>query len=114
MKLSAFTADNAQDAVRLVQENLGPEAVIMSVRKLPASGFARLLHRPGQIEVTAGVPEKPRHAVPPGVEAYVPFGEDDRRVRCRLPRRRARPIAGAALPGWNPWACCRNSPTGWN
>jgi len=76
MKLSAFTADNAQDAVRLVQENLGPEAVIMSVRKLPASGFARLLQRPGQIEVTAGVPEAPRHVLPQGVEAYVPFGED--------------------------------------
>jgi flagellar biosynthesis protein FlhF len=77
MKLSAFTAENANDAVRLVQENLGPEAVITSVRKLPANGFARLLHRPGQIEVLAGVPDKPRHIVPPGMDAYVPFGEID-------------------------------------
>jgi flagellar biosynthesis protein FlhF len=77
MKLSAFTADNANDAVRLVQENLGPEAVIMSVRKLPASGLGRLLQRHGQIEVTAGVPEKPRHLVPQGVDAYVPFTEND-------------------------------------
>jgi flagellar biosynthesis protein FlhF len=75
MKLSAFIAENANDAVRLVSENLGPEAVIVSVRKMPASGFARLLHRPGQIEVTACVPEKPRHAVPAGMDAYVPFTE---------------------------------------
>lgn len=77
MKLTTFTADNANDAVRLVQENLGPEAVIMSVRKLPANGFARLLHRTGHIEVLAGVPEKPRHGLPPGVDAYVPFGETE-------------------------------------
>jgi flagellar biosynthesis protein FlhF len=78
MKLTTFTADNANDAVRLVQENLGPEAVIMSVRKLPANGFARLLHRSGHIEVLAGVPDKPRHGLPPGVDAYVPFGDTDR------------------------------------
>jgi flagellar biosynthesis protein FlhF len=50
------------------------------VRKMPASGFARLLNRPGQIEVTACVPEtpeKPRHSVPEGVDAYVPFREED-------------------------------------
>ena len=48
MKLSAYIAENANDAVRLVHENLGPDAVIVSVRKLPASGFARLLNRPGR------------------------------------------------------------------
>jgi flagellar biosynthesis GTPase FlhF len=77
MKSSTFTAENANAAVRLVQENLGPEAVILSVRKLPASGFARLLHRPGLIEVTASVPEKPRHLVPQGVDVYVPYGEGE-------------------------------------
>jgi flagellar biosynthesis protein FlhF len=75
MKLSAFIAENANDAVRLVSENLGPDAVIVSVRKMPANGFARLLQRPGQIEVTACVPEKPRHVVPEGVDTYVPFEE---------------------------------------
>jgi flagellar biosynthesis protein FlhF len=78
MKLTAFTAENANDAVRLVRENLGPDAVIMSVRKLPAIGLARLLHRSGQIEVTAGVPDKPRHLVPQGQDIYVPFGENNR------------------------------------
>jgi flagellar biosynthesis protein FlhF len=76
MKLSTFTADNASDAVRVVQANLGPDAVIVSVRKLPGHGLSRFLHG-GQIEVTAGVPETAtsRHAVPPGVDAYQPFAE---------------------------------------
>lgn len=86
MKLTAFTADNANEAVRLVQEKLGPEAVVMSVRKLPANGFARLLNRPGQIEVLAGVPDKPRHSLPQGVDAYVPFGEIDQAEPAPEPR----------------------------
>ncbi|MDR3459841.1 MAG: 50S ribosome-binding GTPase [Verrucomicrobiae bacterium] len=79
MKLSTFTAENANAAVRLVQENLGPDAVIVSVRKLPGNGLARLLHRE-HIEVVAGVPdaETParRHVVPPGMDAYTPFKEE--------------------------------------
>ena len=89
MKSSAFIAENANDAVRLVQENLGPDAVITGVRKLPASGLARLLNRPGQIEVTACVPEKPRHLVPAGVDAYVPFGEKNGDAEMDLPPPRA-------------------------
>jgi len=77
MKPTVFTAQNANDAVRMVQENLGPEAVILSVRKVPANGFARLFQPSGQIEVTACVPEKPRHLVPQGVDVYTPFGEND-------------------------------------
>jgi flagellar biosynthesis protein FlhF len=88
MKLTAFSAESANDAVRLVQENLGPEAVIMSVRKVPANGFARLLNRTGHVEVLAGVPDKPRHALPQGVDAYVPFGEVDHE---ELPLPTARP-----------------------
>ncbi len=75
MKLASFTAENASSAVRLVHENLGPDAVIISVRKVPSHGFSRLLSRNSQIEVTATVPETPRHSVPAGVDAYVPFGE---------------------------------------
>ncbi|MDR3378668.1 MAG: hypothetical protein P4M10_08290 [Verrucomicrobiae bacterium] len=78
MKLTAFTADNANEAVRLVQENLGPEAIIVSVRQLPGNGFARLLHRTGHIEVLAGVPDKARHVVPPGTDAYTPYGDTER------------------------------------
>ena len=49
----------------------------MGVRQLPASGISRLWKHTGSIEVTAAVPEaEPRkHAVPPGEDAYVPFGD---------------------------------------
>ena len=89
MKLSAFIAENANAAVRLVQENMGPEAVIVSVRKVPASGFGRFLNRSTQVEVTACIPdkekEKPRHSVPEGVDAYVPFGENNGEPAAELP-----------------------------
>jgi flagellar biosynthesis protein FlhF len=77
MKLSTFTAENAHAAVRVVQQQLGPDAVIVNVRQLSAQGFSRLLNRNGHIEVTACVPDKP--APPSTVTArsgdYVPFGD---------------------------------------
>ena len=91
MKLSTFTAENAQAAVRIVHENLGPEAVIVNVRQLSAQGFSRLLNRHGHLEVTACVPDPP--APPPTVAAdsgdYVPFGElmDDSSPAPRAERR---------------------------
>ena len=77
MKLSSFTAENANEAVRLVQASLGADAVIVSVRKLPGNGFARLLQR-GKIEVTAGVPETAtatRQVTSPETNSYSPFEE---------------------------------------
>jgi len=58
VKLICFVAENAAAALAEVHERLGPEAVIVSVRQLPAPGLARLWNRRGQIEVTAGVPDK--------------------------------------------------------
>ena len=79
MTLVPFIASSAGAALAQIQQQLGPEAVVVSVRKLPTSGLSRLWQRHGQIEVLAGVPEeKPaqrRHAVPAGVDAYVPFAE---------------------------------------
>ena len=91
MKLVPFIADNAKAALAQIQEQLGPDAVVVSVRKLPSHGISRLWQRGGQIEVLACLPDgigaiTPRgepakvpahkiHAVPPGVDAYVPFGE---------------------------------------
>ena len=58
MKLICFVADNAAAALAEVHERLGPDAVIVSVRRLPAPVLARLWNKRGQIEVTAGVPDK--------------------------------------------------------
>ena len=74
MKLSTFTAENAQEAVRVVQQNLGPEAVIINVRQLPAQGLSRLLQRHGHLEVTACVPDAPTPTpvVPPRENLHAP------------------------------------------
>ncbi len=79
MKLVPFIADNANAALAQIQEQLGPQAVVLSVRKLPVSVISRLWQRVGQIEVMAGVPDETtaptRHAVPAGQDVYVPFAE---------------------------------------
>lgn len=78
MKLVTFVAENAEAALSQIHAELGPEAVVVSVRKLPANGISRLWQRTGGVEVVAGVAEKPKrkaHTVPPDEDAYVPFAE---------------------------------------
>lgn len=58
MHLHTFAADSAADAIAQIREQLGPEAVILSVKKLPAPGLGRLWQRP-RIELLACVPDKP-------------------------------------------------------
>jgi flagellar biosynthesis protein FlhF len=58
VKLIAFVAKDAPAALSQIHDELGPEAVVVSVRKMPADGIARLWQRHGKIEVTACVPEK--------------------------------------------------------
>ena len=58
MNLICFVADNAAAALAEVHKRLGPDAVIVNVRQLPAPGLARLWNFRKQIEVTAGVPDK--------------------------------------------------------
>ncbi|MFO1488109.1 MAG: hypothetical protein U1F65_06505 [Verrucomicrobiota bacterium] len=79
MKLVPFIAENAEAALAQIQQQLGPEAMVVSVRRLPAPGLSRLWQRGGNIEVVACLPDEKtapaRHSVPPGVDAYVPFEE---------------------------------------
>jgi flagellar biosynthesis protein FlhF len=79
VRLVPFIAENSHAALAQIQEQLGPDAVVVSVRKLPAHGLSRLWQRHGQIEVLAGVPEEKvlpaKHVVPNGSDAYVPFAE---------------------------------------
>lgn len=92
MKQISIVAENAAAALAQIHAELGPDAVVVSVRKLPASGLSRLWKPAGAIEVTATVPEtEPRkHAVPPGEDAYVPFGD----------KLEADPAAPLALRRW--------------
>src|SRR5438067_13575140 len=56
MKTTSFIADSTADALAQVRAQLGPQAMVLDMRLLPASGLSKLWQRP-RIEVTAGVPE---------------------------------------------------------
>lgn len=58
MQVHTFLAESVADAVAQIRETLGPEAVVLNVRRLPVEGFARLWQKP-RIEVLAHVPEQP-------------------------------------------------------
>ena len=51
-----FIADSSADAVAKIRSELGPKAIIVAVRKLPADGLSRLWRKP-RIEVLARLPE---------------------------------------------------------
>lgn len=57
MQVHTYLAESVADAVSQIRETLGPEAVVLNVRRLPAEGLARLWKNP-QIEVLAHVPQK--------------------------------------------------------
>jgi flagellar biosynthesis protein FlhF len=52
----SFVADSAAEAVAQIRSKLGPDALVVNVRKLPAEGLARLWQKP-RIEVIARLPE---------------------------------------------------------
>jgi flagellar biosynthesis GTPase FlhF len=73
VKLVAFFAETADSALAQIHHQLGPEAVVISVRQLPAAGISRLWHRHGKLEVTACVPQKapePQRTVSVEVESH--------------------------------------------
>src|ERR1051325_6231831 len=55
MKIVPFVAENAATALAQIHEKLGPDAVVLSIRKLPAHGVAWLWNRQGHVEVLAAV-----------------------------------------------------------
>jgi flagellar biosynthesis protein FlhF len=100
VKQIVFTAQDANAALTQIQEQLGPEAVVMSVRQMPASRLARLWQKNRWIEVTAGVPQTPaetrRQPVPEtriAESGYTMLG---------LPNRQAleKPAYGMAASRW--------------
>jgi len=59
MNLRTFIADSAGEAISQVRDQLGPEAVVLNVRKVPGDGLSRLWRKP-RIELVACVPEPPQ------------------------------------------------------
>ena len=56
MEFHTFVADSAAEAVALIRERLGPNAIAVNVRQLPGEGISRLWRKP-RIEVVATIPE---------------------------------------------------------
>src|SRR5579862_2143036 len=55
MKVVPYIAENAAAALAKIHSDLGPDAIVLSVRPLPRHGLARFWQRTGSIEVLAGV-----------------------------------------------------------
>jgi flagellar biosynthesis protein FlhF len=55
MQVHTFIVDSALEAVEQVRAKLGPDAVVLSVRRLPADGLSKLWKKP-RIEVLAAAP----------------------------------------------------------
>ena len=62
MKIVPFVAENAANALAQIHEKLGPEAVVLSIRRLPAQGMAWLWNRQGHVEVLAALLNEPETA----------------------------------------------------
>jgi flagellar biosynthesis protein FlhF len=55
MKILPFVAENAATALAQIHEKLGPDAVVLSIRRLPAQGVAWLWNRQGHVEILAAL-----------------------------------------------------------
>ena len=58
MQVHTFIAESANEAVERIRAELGPTAVVLSVRKLPRTGLERFIKQE-QIEVLAGIDQAP-------------------------------------------------------
>ena len=56
MKVLRFLARNSTEAIAQIRARLGPEAVVLSVKRVPAQGLSRLW-RQSQLEVRACLPQ---------------------------------------------------------
>lgn len=67
MKVHTFKAANAKEAVEAVNQALGPDAVIVNIRKAPKPGWQGLFQSP-QVEVSAVSQGEPVGGVSPSVK----------------------------------------------
>ncbi len=95
MKVIPFIANSAAEAVELVRAQLGPEAVVLSVRPIPASGLARLWQGP-RIEVLAYRPDPPPGEDAPLAALRLELAEIKRQLVTPPPPSLVPPIAPAS------------------
>jgi flagellar biosynthesis protein FlhF len=81
-----FVAASAEEAVAQIRERLGPEAVVLNVRPLPANGLARLWQKP-MIEVLAHVPGPSTPEASPIVETLAEFRQQLQEIKQQVEKR---------------------------
>lgn len=89
MKVYTFIADSAPEAVAQIRAQLGPEAVVLNVRKIEAQGIGKLFKKP-QIEVLAHLPE-PAATAPDPLQALTDLRREIADLKQHIPA--AQPIA---------------------
>ncbi len=110
MQPLSFTATSAEEAVAQIRAKLGPEAVVLNVRPLPANGIARLWQKP-MIEVLAYRPEEPTPPAPqapaapqlsPAMEVLAEFRQQLDEIKQRIEQRnQPAEIAPVSRPATN-------------
>jgi flagellar biosynthesis protein FlhF len=75
MEPASFIAASAEEAVAQIRTKLGPEAIVLNVRRLPVNGLARFWQKP-MIEVLACKPEAQAPEPAPFSEALAEFRQE--------------------------------------
>ena len=88
MEPTSFTAASTEEAIALIRAKLGPEAVVLNVRRLPANGLARLWQKP-MIEVLACKPEAPAAEATVFTDALAEFRQELAEIRHQVSSRPA-------------------------
>lgn len=116
MEVQTFIADSAPAAVAQIREQLGPEAVVLNVRKLPPEGLSRLWQK-ARIEVLACRPE-PAPPAPAPADALAELRQELAEIRQQVSARDTRPATfpSRGEPGFDPAGTTRprgESAGGW-
>jgi flagellar biosynthesis protein FlhF len=93
MQTMTFVADSAAQAVEQIRAQLGPDAVVLNVRRMPAEGLKQLWKK-ARIEVVAAAPPEPA-PVPGKLEE---LRRELAEIRQQLPKLRTASPAGPQTP----------------
>src|SRR6185436_5330511 len=93
-----FVAESATDAVAQIRAKLGPDAVVVNVRQLPADGLAKLW-KSARIEVLAYKPDAKAAATGGGHDPIAELKQELQAIRQQLGSAESAPAAGGELRG---------------
>jgi len=95
VQVMPFIAASATDAVAQIRAKLGPEAVVVNVRQLPADGLAKLWKSP-RIEVLAYKPDPAPASSTPSLDPLAELKKELQAIREQLVPAADTPAAGGA------------------